>query len=202
MEDSSKSLTPQESLELIGRYILNYRNNLRHNSYFFLLWGWLVIIASVTHFIAIEYMLHMGKLSYQGMVAFVNWGGFTLAGMIFSSKYSRRLSAREKSHSPIEKYISTLWRTMAFAIILEVFLVFRAHYYFPIPFILTLVGLATIVTGVTIKFRPLVIGGLSFFAFAVVSSFFNNEYQLLVNAAALICGYLIPGYLLKATKND
>ena len=55
-------------------------------------------------------------------------------------------------------------------------------------------------TGLVIKFRPLIIGGMSFFIFSIATTFVTNEYLALVVGAAIICGYLIPGYFLRAAK--
>ena len=61
-------------------------------------------------------------------------------------------------------------------------------------------GIATTTTGLAIKFKPLIFGGMSFFIFSIASTFVTNEYLALVVCAAIICGYLIPGYFLKAAK--
>ena len=61
-------------------------------------------------------------------------------------------------------------------------------------------GIATTTSGLLIKFRPLIIGGMSFFIFSIATTFVSNEYIALIVGAAIICGYLIPGYLLKSAK--
>lgn len=65
---------------------------------------------------------------------------------------------------------------------------------------LLLGGFATTTTGLFIKFKPIIIGGMAFFVFSIASTFVSNEYIALIVGVAIICGYLIPGYLLKATK--
>jgi hypothetical protein len=56
----------------------------------------------------------------------------------------------------------------------------------------------TFLSGIILKFKPLVIGGISCWLLAVVSVFIPMEYQLLCIAAAVIFAWIIPGYLLKA----
>ena len=61
-------------------------------------------------------------------------------------------------------------------------------------------GIATTTSGLLIKFRPLIIGGMTFFIFSIATTFVSNEYMALITGAAIICGYLIPGYFLKSAK--
>jgi hypothetical protein len=48
------------------------------------------------------------------------------------------------------------------------------------------------------KFRPLVRGGILFFAAAVAGVYMPDSYLPLLTGLAMVGGYLIPGYLLKA----
>jgi len=43
--------TEQDSLKVITEMIENSKAKIRDNGFFYLLWGWLVLIASVTNFI-------------------------------------------------------------------------------------------------------------------------------------------------------
>jgi hypothetical protein len=70
----------------------------------------------------------------------------------------------------------------------------------PPMLMLLIAGIATTTTGLVIKFRPLIIGGMSFFVFSIAATFVTNEYLALLVGAALICGYLIPGYFLRSVK--
>lgn len=72
---------------------------------------------------------------------------------------------------------------------------------YPTPFILGVTAMATAVSGMMIRFRPLVAGAVIFLAAAVVSSFLKGTDQLLVFAVAMGLGYLIPGYLIRTIKN-
>jgi peptidoglycan biosynthesis protein MviN/MurJ (putative lipid II flippase) len=48
-----------------------------------------------------------------------------------------------------------------------------------------------------IKFKPLIIGGISCFVITIISTFLEPDYQILMLALALATSYLIPGYLLR-----
>jgi hypothetical protein len=51
-----------------------------------------------------------------------------------------------------------------------------------------------------IKFKPVIIGGIVFFVFSIATSFVYNEYIALLTGAAILLGYVIPGYYLKSAK--
>jgi general stress protein CsbA len=52
-----------------------------------------------------------------------------------------------------------------------------------------------------VRFRPLVVGAVIFLAAAVISSYLRGTDQLLVFAVAMVLGYLIPGYIIRTSKN-
>ena len=52
-------------------------------------------------------------------------------------------------------------------------------------------------SGVTIKFRPLIAGGISFWILTIISRFLGPDLAPLAVPLAMLTGYLIPGYLLK-----
>ena len=65
------------------------------------------------------------------------------------------------------------------------------------PFFMLLYGLGTFVSGKFLQFNPLVYGGVSAWALAIISSYFDNEYQILFAAAAILVSYIIPAYMLQ-----
>jgi hypothetical protein len=65
------------------------------------------------------------------------------------------------------------------------------------PFILLLAGYPTFISGIVIKFRPLIIGGISFWIMALIAHFAGPSIAPLVVPVAVLAGYLIPGYMLK-----
>jgi hypothetical protein len=67
---------------------------------------------------------------------------------------------------------------------------------------LLIAGIATTTTGLLLKFRPVIIGGMAFFLFSIATTFVPNEYNALLTSAAIVCGYLIPGYFLKSAKDS
>ena len=93
-----------------------------------------------------------------------------------------------------------VWVTAGILMGLMAFLSLRIDY-FPTPFILGVTAMATAVSGLMIRFRPLVVGAFIFLAAAIISSYLKGTDQLLVFAVAMGLGYLIPGYLIRTIKN-
>ena len=60
-----------------------------------------------------------------------------------------------------------------------------------------LAALPTFLSGVIIKFKPLVFGGFSIWILSVIGFFAGPSIGPLAVPVALITGYLIPGYMLK-----
>ncbi len=200
MENEKKKLTPEESLELITKTIASLKSSYRQNNYYFLLWGWMISLASITHFIILKILFSLE--AYKSIILFslLTWAVFILAGVIIQYIHIYRIKREKKVTSHIEKYMSVLWQISGAAMIMTGIISMLLDIY-PVPFILTISGLATVVTGIQIKYNPLVYGGIIMFLCAFAAAFFLNEYQLLISAFALISGYLVPGYMLKSSKD-
>jgi uncharacterized membrane protein len=65
------------------------------------------------------------------------------------------------------------------------------------PFILTLAAIPTFISGFIIKFKPLIIGGITFWILALIAHFAGPSVAPLTVALAMLTGGIIPGYLLK-----
>jgi hypothetical protein len=111
----------------------------------------------------------------------------------------RKINKEKKVYSHIDKFIEYLWWSTAASFVIATIICFRLRIEPPVLMLL-IAGIATTTTGLVIKFKPLIIGGMSFFIFSIATTFVTNEYLALLVGAAIICGYLIPGYFLKAAK--
>jgi hypothetical protein len=143
--------------------------------------------------------ISMKAYEHLNLYSWLIWGILVAIGI--SLNYQHR-SGKEASivKGHIGRFFRILWETSGAAMLLAVLLSLKLHVY-PGTFILTIAGLATLISGRLISFKPLIYGGIAFFAFAIAASFLNNEYQLLISAAAIITGYLVPGYMLKSSKD-
>jgi len=197
MEENN--LTPEESFEIINKAIANFKMNYKENSQVFLLWGWILTLASISNFVILKMLSSLEAWEHKGFLILGNWVGFILIGSIILFFIVRKEKKEKKVYSQIDKFIDKLWWVTAASFVIAVILCFRLELE-PPSLMLLVAGIATTTTGLVIRFKPLIFGGMSFFIFSIASTFVTNEYLALVVSAALICGYLIPGYFLKAAK--
>jgi len=192
-------LTPEESFEIINRAIANFKMNYRENSQVFLLWGWILTLASISNFVILKLMNSFEAWQNKGFLVLGNWAVFILIGSIILYFIVRKEKKEKKVHSQVDRFVNNLWWVTAASFIIAIVLCFRLQIE-PPSLMLLVAGIATTTTGLVIRFKPLAFGGMSFFIFSFASTFVTNEYLALLVSAAIICGYLIPGYLLKAAK--
>jgi len=194
-----ENLTPEESFVIINKAIANFKMNYRESSHVFLLWGWILTLASISNFIILKSMNSWEAWEHKGFLVLGNWVLFILIGSIIMYFIVRREKKEKKVYSQVDKFIDKLWWVTAPSFFIATFICIKLEIA-PPPLMLLVAGIATTTTGLVIRFKPLIFGGISFFLFSIASTFVTNEYLALVVSAALICGYLIPGYLLKAAK--
>jgi len=200
------NLTPEESFDIINKAISNFKMNYKENSKVFLLWGWILTLASLSSFIILKisssweaHELMVGKWELKGLIFLGNWIVFCSIGFIIMYFMVRKMKKNKKVFSHIDTFIDNLWWVIAPSFFIAIFICIK-YEIAPPPLMLLIGGIATTTTGLAIKFKPLIFGGISFFIFSIASTFVTNEYLSLVVCAAIICGYLIPGYFLKAAK--
>jgi predicted neutral ceramidase superfamily lipid hydrolase len=193
------SLTPEESLAIIGKSITNFKMNYKESAKIFLLWGWILTFASISNFIIIKILHNKEAYESMGLFSLLNWVVFAIIGYIVLFFLNRKIDKDKKVYSYLENYIKKLWIVTAVSFFIAIILCIQLEIT-PPAIMLLIAGIATTTSGLLIKFKPMIIGGMSFFIFSIATTFVSNEYLSLIVGAAIICGYLIPGYLLKSAK--
>jgi hypothetical protein len=191
--------TPEESLDLINKHISNFKLNYKVSGNIFLLWGWLLTLASFSNFIILKILDSKEAYDLMGILSISNWVAFALIGFLILFFMERKTNKSKKVYSYLEGYIKNLWIVAAASFFIGTFLCVKLGIN-PPPIMLLIAGIATTTSGLLIKFKPVIIGGLAFFIFSIASTYVSNEYLALFVGLAIICGYLIPGYFLKSAK--
>ena len=183
--------TEQQSIKVIHEMIENTKAKFRDNGFFYLLWGWLVLIASISHFI-------MMNLGYE--YAWLPWPVMMIGGGIVSGIAGYRLGKKASVKTFFDTAIVSLW--YAFTITLFIILVAsgvgRISWDTANVLIIALYGLGTFISGSMMKFKPLILGGIFSWILAIVGLFLSSYYSLPLVAISIIVAYLIPGYMLKS----
>ena len=189
------NFTEQDSLRIIHEMIENSKAKLKDNGFFYLLWGWLVLIASLSNFILL-------KIGFEQ--AWIPWPVLMIGGGIVSGIAGYRLGKKATVRTLLDTSIIYLW--YGFVVTLIIILVSasigRLSWEVTNALIIALYGLGTFVSGGMLKFKPLIFGGVFSWAIAIVTLFIHGPFSLVMVALSIIVAYLIPGYMLKSRFNN
>jgi hypothetical protein len=186
METEEKQLTQEESLRIIHEMISAAKNDVKADAFIFLLWGWLVFAASLSQFILIKMNVEWNS---------VPWMLMPLGGLI-TIIYSIRAGKKDKTKTAVTESLKYTW--IAFSAALLIILFFNSmHFLQVLPCIMVLYGMGLFLSGAALRFKPLIFGGIFCWICSIAGFEVQNIYQLLILAAAVMGGYIIPGYLLK-----
>lgn len=192
-ENSGEQFSPQESFKVIQQMIDTARNQFSENGHLYLLWGWIVLFCSTSQFL----LLNVFHYRYHYMVWMLTWVAF-----IYQMYYLIREKRREKVKTYTDRIIGFVW--ISFFILMVLFgglfgTVLGDSYYKMIsPGFLALYGMPTFLSGIILRFKPLVIGGIGCWVLSIIALYVPYDYQLLLVPAAMIVAWIIPGYLMRA----
>ena len=191
---NEENFDPKQSLQLIESMINRAKDKFAEDGSMYLLWGWVVFICSVSQFVLIHYF----RYPYHYLVWTVCW---LIA--IYQVIYLRR----KKKHRRVRTYTSYIlgyvWLTFLIVIFLLAFLIgllTTTEYYVHVnPILLTVYGMPIFLSGIILRFRPLVVGGIGCWVLSIIAMLIRNyDYQFLLIPAAMVIAWIIPGYLLRA----
>ena len=180
-------MTGEESFRIITEMIKKTKVNIRQGSFHLLLWGWLILFCSLTEYI----LFRITDFTHPWYVWLL-----VIPGAFVSLIYGYTTGRKSQFHTYADRLYMWTWiGFMITAIILFIVISDRMHSV--APYILLLAGLPTFVSGIIIKFNPLIFGGITFWILALVAHFAGPMIAPLAVPAAMLTGYLIPGYMLK-----
>ncbi len=188
------TFTEQDSLRVITEMIENSKAKIRDNGFFYLLWGWLVLIASLSNFILLI-------IDYDK--AWLPWPILMFGGGIVSGIAGYRLGKRIKVRTFFDTAMIYLWYGFLATIFIILFAAAKGNLSWVVTnaLIIALYGLGTFVSGGILNFKPLIWGGIFSWILAIVTLFIPDLYSLLAVALSIVVAYLIPGYMLKSRFN-
>jgi hypothetical protein len=188
---STDELSARESLDLIASMIMEAKGNVQRNNFYFLLWGCVVVICDVG-----MYTLAMLNYAYPYIVWLL-----TVPAWIFTiaRSFSKTQDRRTKTH--FDTISGWLW--ISYGITIFVFVAFGHKINYQLIAVITLLSaIPTLVSGVILKFKPLIAGGIAFWIGGVICFLSPADIQPLVGAFTIVGGYLIPGYMLRKSESE
>lgn len=186
MSTNAKDLSAQESLAIITGMINEAKGHLKKNSYYYLLWGWTVMVAQLAMFVL--YQLEYRHAYSAWLITIPVWI-YTIIRIVANKK-------ERPARTHFDSISGWLWLSFSVIIFTLIFFGWKVNYQLN-PLILLVTAIPTVVSGVILRFQPLKFGGMFFWVAGVTSFFLPMEFQPLAGAIGITGGYLIPGYLLK-----
>ena len=186
-----RKMTEQESFHLIQQMIQVAKEDHRENGAGWLIWGWLLFIASVSSAI-------LSYLQIRGYITWI-WTGILAVGMVIYFIFHILKRRNEKVKTYVQELLDRLGNGFfisLFVIVAASFIV-KASYGFGYYYILYAFWMY--IHGSAIRFRPLIIGAYVNWVAAIAIFLLQDIGQIMiVSAIAVLIGYLIPGYMLQA----
>lgn len=188
--DTSNEFTASQSLDLISRMIREAQGRVQKNSFYFLLWGWVILLGNAGMFLLTQFNYPHPYLIWV----------ITVPAWILSIARGVRQKRNAQTTTHFDRISSALWISLGVVILTVVAFGYKINFQIN-PTILLVSAIPTFTSGIILKFRALAIGGVVFWLSAIISFLVPREFQPLVGCAAIACGYLIPGYMLKNHKD-
>lgn len=186
-------MTPEQSLRLIESMIGQAKKSFSKLSFYFLMWGVLLTLAMVATYVLRDQPDAWG----QG----APWGIAGIFGGIVSSIHGARQGRRQPVNNPMDGLIGWLWSSFVITmmIMIVVSVLDRRD---PGAMVTLLTGIPTFMTGQIMRFRPLVLGGILFWAAGIAMHFSDDPLTVtLLYCGAMVFGYIIPGLMLKRQED-
>lgn len=182
----TEKLSAEKSLELITEVITQARKRFEENGFIFMFWGALIAIAAIGQFLLL-------KNEYYT----VNWYPYFLMplGAIYSLYYFSKKEKNSK-HNQISMIVSYAWIFLSINMLVMGFLLGRILIENLIPVILVLLAVGTIISGVSVKSKLLVLSGVLINLSAIVGFYIPILYQPLLMGIVAIVAVFIPGLIL------
>ncbi|MGN6163540.1 MAG: hypothetical protein ACTHOF_03285 [Flavisolibacter sp.] len=194
METTDHEFSPQESLQLIQSMIVKTKAKLSKSSIYFLLWGWATFIIILCQFIL--------KVLFQYQRHYLVWL-ITIPLTIITVLYTARIGRKHGVKTYVGESMSYVWTGICICFFVLSFIISNLNggWINAWPFFILFYGLGTFVSGKILQFKPLIVGGIFNWVLAIACIYIDFDYQLLLAAAAILAGYIIPGHLLRSTSN-
>ncbi|MFV0391418.1 MAG: hypothetical protein ACK5KP_05995 [Paludibacteraceae bacterium] len=182
-----KQLNEKESLELISQMIRNSRRRLeKHDGMPFLIWGYITIIVSIL----VWYLL---KSTGNPQWNFL-WFAIPVFGTIFMFFLNKKPDTGVKTF--LDTVIQYIWIVFGSGGVIVSVITFFC-WTTPVLFIIVLMmGMGASLTGLVIKFNPVVIAGFTGVVLSIFIQILPSAYSFFIFALAFFIMMVIPGHIL------
>ncbi|HEX8426714.1 hypothetical protein [Hymenobacter sp.] len=189
MEPTEKPFSAPESLLLIQQMIQAAKQDLSDHSFDLLLWGWLVLVAALSHYILLQAGYNKPWLAWPVLMGI---------GTVVAFVNGARRGRRERVRTAQSDFMLFLWAGFGILMLMLIGVGVASGWRTVYPLIIALYGLSTFATGGALRFRPLIWGGAACWLLATVAFRAAFDTQLLLVVAAVLVAYVLPGHMLRS----
>lgn len=187
---NDQQLSNEQSLEIIHQMIRQAKTTITETGLSWLLWGSMLFLTSIATYIFID----IGSKNI-----FLGWNIFGAVTLILLA--ADILKPKKKT---VRTYVDDLLKMVDIGFVVCMFCVIISINIAVSPnagfgFLLMIFAFLMLIKGSVVKSRALIIGAIVNWI-GTIAIFINKEfkYDMLIMAAAVLIGYIIPGFLLRA----
>jgi Flp pilus assembly protein TadB len=186
-----RKISEHESLHLIQQMIQVAKADHRENGEGWLIWGWLLFIASIASAVLVY-------VNFPQYISWV-WSGILIVGGVIYILFHVLKRREEKVKTYVQELLDRLGAGFFMSLFAIVAAGFISQSSFGFGYYYILYAFWMYIHGSAIQFKPLIVGAYVNWL-AAIAIFLLNDIGLImiVSALAVLIGYLIPGYMLKA----
>ena len=189
------SLTPEESLSLISKTIEETKKRFEENGHIIILWGVLMFTVFLSQYIFSITGLYKKFDIIWTVILFP-------LGAIYTFIYLRKNVKKDLPKTLLSRVIQTMGWAMGLNLMILGFLFSHQLGDAMAPVFIILLALSMIVTGASIKFKPLFIGGILMNLIGLSTFYFSRDYQGFGLMLGALVGLIIPGILLNKARRE
>jgi hypothetical protein len=123
-----------------------------------------------------------------------------IVGAVVTTAMSRKMKREKPVKTYVDVQVGQIWLAFSVSFAVLFFALSSGHSLF-LPMVILLYGTAQWVHGSLLKFIPYQAGAVVFWLASGVAFQLQQEQQLLILAAAVVLGFIVPGYLLRAKSS-
>jgi|TARA_B100000768_G_scaffold161903_1_gene162245 hypothetical protein len=184
----------EEQIEIISKVINSTKENLKPLSVNFIFWGSLIVVMSLIHYSIPRF------IQYTEYSSLLFWTILPMLGMLFTIVYNIKIRKVLGYETYLNRVIKIIWGIFNLSWLVMVVTSLLNGINNPVPEILFLLSTTLITTGIIIKFKPILIGGILLMLFTIYINFNPNINFLIVNIIGVSLGMLLPGISLYFSK--
>ncbi len=194
----NRTLSGAESLQLIEQMIHTAKQEQKDNGKGWIVWGWLIFLASLFTFFNIVF-------NWSDSTFFF-WNLFGLITILFFAWQAVQTFYVKKSVR-VKTYTQDLFNKLNVGFFISLMLIIVSINVGVPPtkgfaLLLGLYGFWILIYGAVLNFKPSIVGAYITWGAAFASLFVADfKWTMLLHAAAVLCGYIIPGHIANAEFN-